>query len=107
MTLRNPNLKYANHDFCQNTNVYVIGPVKVREQLQPTDLNSVELTIVCYADDIVEDRALTRMSEHNYRLVNLPADRDLLCPALYQSELIVQHGEEILDGTKIKDFEIL
>jgi hypothetical protein len=42
-----------------------------------------------------------------YVLKNLPNDEAQLGRALYESELQLQHPDEILDGTALKDFIIV
>lgn len=98
--LRNPNLEIGGIEPFPN-NAYNIDIRKITPI--NSDYAAVEIFITRYADE-------TKTSEINlspilyFVLQNLPNDPAQLNPTLYQTELLSQHGDEIVDGTALNDF---
>ena len=98
MALRNPTLtKYGTP---YPNNVYEIKS----RLINPLNGNvNVEIFLVCYTDKTQS----YKISEKTFLLKNLENDPTLLDPGLYQSKLIEQYGDVMLDGSLIKDFEVI
>jgi hypothetical protein len=73
----------------QNT-IYVIVEIFIKRYADATKANEIALEPPIF-----------------FTLRNLPNDPALLNPTLYQSELLIQHGAEIVDGTALNDFIVL
>lgn len=96
--LRNPNLSIYGTAYANN--VYDIETRTIIPQANTTD---VQMVLSCYTDASKE----YKVSETSWSLTGLTTDPALLLPSLYQTELIAQHGSEMLDGTALDDFIVV
>ncbi len=106
MALKNPNFKFVGIDIINNK--YEI--VK-RNILYPNyDINSltVDVAIKLVAFNLVDEKeVLIKDTLKDFPLFDLPNDPSKLNPNLYEEELIKQHGDQMVDGTLLKDFIVI
>jgi hypothetical protein len=98
--LRNPNLVIGGIEPFPN-NVYNIDIRKITPI--DSDTAAVEIFIIRYADQTKTNK-IDLSPILYFMLKNLPNDPAQLNPTLYQTELLIQHGDEIVDGTALNDF---
>ena len=98
--LRNPSKTLNTWGFLLPGNVYEIDTVKVMPKAESTD---VKVSLRLYTDATKAESP----SETVHLLVGLTSDRSALTPALYQEQLLIQHANEVVDGTKLSNFEVL
>jgi hypothetical protein len=101
--LRNPNLVIGGVTSFPN-NAYDID----MRRITPVDADyvNVEIFLNRYASSSKTNKIDLNPPIY-FVLKNLPNDPALLNPPLYQSELLTQHGDEIVDGTALSNFTVL
>lgn len=101
--LRNPNLEIGGVASFPN-NAYDIDT----RRITPVDADyvNVEIFLNRYADT-TKTGFIPLNPTIYFVLKNLPNDPSQLNPALYQSELLSQHGSEVVDGTELNNFTVL
>ena len=98
MTLRNPNLNILGTGYPYN-----IYEIRNRFVSEHDNYSNVTVYLRVFTDESRQHVYI----EHKFDLVNLPTDPTQLTPGLYQQKLLEQHGEAVIDGTKLSDFQIL
>jgi len=98
MGLRNPNLFIYGTGYPQN--VYVITNRFINPQENSTN---VSISLRLYTDETKQYSPV----EHQFQLIGLTDVPSELTPVLYEAQLLVQHGETVVDGTKLSDFIVL
>jgi hypothetical protein len=67
---------------------------------------SVEVFLKLYTDS-TKTYEIEREKAIYFTLVGLPNDDKQLLKSLYETELLSQHPDEIVDGTPLKNFQII
>lgn len=98
MVLRNTNLKFKGFDIPDN--VYLIKKRTVDPLKSGTQI---EFNLVCYKDDTEE----YEISIHKFKLKISETVYSTLGPPLYESELLLQKGNQRVDGVLLSDFEVI
>ena len=96
--LRNPSLVHLGVQFPEN-----VYEIKNRMIYPINGTVNVEVCLSSYTNETQE----YKISEFGFLLKNLPNDPSQLGPILYQTALLNQHGNEVVDGTLLSEFGIL
>jgi len=82
-------------------------PYIIKQETHEVEVTDKETGEVTTVEEVVNVEYKVNSSVKNFRLKNLPNDSTVLGPRLYQTALINQHGDKIVDGTALKDFIVL
>lgn len=103
MPLRNPLLNVLGVAYPNN--IYDVGDRNIRES-EDKQTASVEVFLTAYTD-ASRTHEIERKKPVYLVLQGLPNDDAQLLKSLYETELLSQHPDEIVDGTALKNFEIV
>ncbi len=101
--IRNPNLEIGGIEPFPN-NAYDFSRITIT--IIDADYVNVDVLISRYAD-ATKNTKIDLEPVIFFLLRNLPHDWGQLNPILFQTELLSQHGDEIVDGTALNDFIVL
>lgn len=97
--LRNPN--FTNKGQLAPDNLYVFGDREILEQSDGT------VNVVWRYKTYASEEKFQKGENFNgdsFTVTGLPDNPSLLNPNLYLTELMKQKGEDVIQGTKLKDF---
>ena len=103
MPLNNPILTVLGVAYPNN--VYDVGDRNIKESKDKQTV-SVEVFLTAYSD-AGRTYEIERRKPVYFILRGLPNDDAQLLKTLYETELLSQHPDEIVDGTALKNFQIV